>query len=124
METTRLRDTAELGGRHLVYLMNYVHRTDPLFSRADEEILTKYKAALRSVMPQLQESDIEASYVFKAPFVEPIYTLGFSAKMPPDELLPEKIFLASTSQVYPEVTSWNGSVGVARRVVGKIAAAE
>jgi len=122
VETTRLRDPEEIGGRHLVYLMNYVHRSHALFLRPDAEILTEYTAALRRVMPELKEGDIEAGYVFKAPFVEPIYTLGFSKKMPPDELLKERIFLASTSQVYPEVTSWNGSVGVARRVVDKMAA--
>jgi hypothetical protein len=61
--------------------------------------------------------DIEASYIFRAPFVEPIYKLGQMKLRPPEELVRGKVYLANTAQVYPVVTSWNGSVIQAERTL-------
>jgi hypothetical protein len=66
--------------------------------------------ALKKLFPQLQDGDIEASYIFHAPFVEPIYKLGQMPLRPPEELVAGSVYLANTAQVYPVVTSWNGSV--------------
>jgi protoporphyrinogen oxidase len=117
VESTTLLEKTDTAGAHLIYLMNYVHRTDPRFHQSDDEILEAYMTGLKRLFPDLQDEDVINRFVFRAPFVEPLYTTGFQQRKPPTVLLPRKLYLTTTTQVYPEVTSWNGSVGLARKVV-------
>lgn len=117
VESTTLLEKTDTAGVHLIYLMNYVHRTDPRFHQSDSEILAAYTAGLKQLFPDFRDEDIVDRFVFRAPFVEPLYTTGYQRRKPPVVLLPGKLYLATTTQVYPEVTSWNGSVGLARKVV-------
>ncbi|HRB96867.1 MAG TPA: NAD(P)/FAD-dependent oxidoreductase [Nitrosomonas sp.] len=120
VESTTLLEKADTGGVHLIYLMNYVHRTDPRFHQSDAEILEAYMSGLKRLFPDLQDDDVIDRFVFRAPFVEPLYTTGFQQRKPPTVLLPGKIYLATTTQVYPEVTSWNGAVGLVRKAVDEL----
>lgn len=117
VETTRIIDPGYLGGRHLVYLLNYVHRTHPLFQRDPEEVRRAYVDAMLNLVPDVRREDVIDAFVFKAPFVEPLYTPGYGKRTPPAELVPGRVYLATTTQVYPNVTAWNSSTGVARRTV-------
>lgn len=121
VETSTLTDEADRGeGRHVVYLTKYVHRTDPRFTQPETEIKGVWFSALQKIFPDLQSDDVAADYLFRAPFVEPIYTRGFMKKRPPEVLIPGKVSLATTAQVYPVVTSWNGSVIQAERTLAQI----
>lgn len=121
VETSTLTDEADRGvGRHVVYLTKYMHRTDPRFTQPEQEIKTAWFTALQKLFPDLKPDDLEADYLFRAPFVEPIYTRGFMKKRPPETLIPGKVSLATTAQVYPVVTSWNGSVIQAEKTLGEI----
>ena len=120
VETTRVLDLQDTGGYHLVYLLNYVHRTDPLFSRDPAGLAAEYVDALLRLFPELERQDICDAFVFKAPYVEPLYTPGYGRRKPPEELIPSRVYLATTSQIYPNVTSWNSSIGLAKEVVERI----
>lgn len=122
VESTTLLDKRDTAGVHLVYLMNYVHRTEPRFQQDDDEILDAYLAGLRRLFPDLRDEDVIDRYVFRSPFVEPLYTTGYQQRKPPAVLVPGRVYLATTTQVYPEVTSWNGATGLARRVVDALLA--
>lgn len=117
VETTRVIDREQTGGRHLAYLLNYVHRSTPLFQRDPEEVRNEYVAALLDLIPGLSQDDIIDAVTFKAPFVEPLYTPGYASRKPPAELVPGRLYLATTTQIYPEVTSWNSSTRIARQTV-------
>ncbi len=120
VESTTLLEKSDTGGVHLIYLMNYLHRTDPRFLQSDEVIIKSYINGLSRLFPDFKEDDLVDSFVFRAPFVEPLYTTGFQRRKPPIVLLPEKLYLATATQVYPDVTSWNGAVGLAKRVVNEL----
>ncbi len=120
VESTTLIDKHATHGTHLVYLMNYLHRTDPGYSRDDTETLDTYVAGLRRLFPDLKDDDVVDRFLFRSPFVEPLYTVGYRRRKPPSCLVPGRFYLATTAQVYPEVTSWNGSTGLAQRVVGQM----
>jgi protoporphyrinogen oxidase len=122
VETTRVIDLKDSGSKHLIYLLNYVHRTHPLFSRDDESLRHEYVEALLSLFPDLKKDDVEGSFVFRTPFVEPIWTTGYADRRPPIELVPDRVFLATTAHVYPKVTSWNSSIEVARQAVDQMLA--
>jgi protoporphyrinogen oxidase len=120
VETTRAVDLEDSGGRHLAYLLNYVHRSDPLFQRDPEELQRKYVDALLGLVPGLTAADVTDAAVFRAPFVEPLYTPGYGKRVPPEELVPGRVYLATTAQIYPNVTSWNSSTGLAKRVAERL----
>jgi hypothetical protein len=69
------------------------------------------------------EREIEAQYLFKAPFVEPIWPLGFRARRPKATVIPGKVYLASTAQVYPRINAWDSCCEVAEEMAGEFAAA-
>jgi protoporphyrinogen oxidase len=117
VETSTLTDIADRGARHVVYLTKYLHRSDSRFAQPDADIRRDWTAALQKLFHDLTAADIEADYIFRAPFVEPIYRLGQKKLCPPEELIPGTVFLANTAQVYPIVTSWNGSVTQAEKTL-------
>ncbi len=110
VETSTLTDTADRGDRHVVYLTKYLHRSDPRFAQDHDSIRDSWIPALKKIFPDLQDGDIEKTFIFHAPFVEPIYKLGQMQLRPAEELVHGRVFMANTAQVYPVVTSWNGSV--------------
>jgi protoporphyrinogen oxidase len=120
VETTRVINVEETGGYHLAYLLNYVHRTHRIFSRDPDALVTEYVDALLGLFPDLDRQDVCGAFVFKAPYVEPLYTPGYGRRKPPEELMPGRVYLATTAQVYPNVTSWNSSIGLAKSVVGRM----
>lgn len=122
IESSTLLEPEETGGLHLVYLTKYVHRTDPLFTRDDTDIAREYIAALQAMFPELLDTDIVAHFTFKAPFVEPLYMKGYLKRKPPMELVPGRVYLATSTQVYPEIPSWNSSTGLAKDVVQSLIA--
>ena len=122
VESTCVRSIRETGGRHLVYLLNYVHRTDPAFSEDEESIRSRYLDGFFTLFPEIPREALEASFVFRTPFVEPIYTTGYARRRPPAALVPGAVYLSTTAQIYPDVTSWNSAAGQARRTVEEMVA--
>lgn len=124
VETSTLTDEADRGpGRHLVYLTKYLHRRDPRFTQPEKELTASWFAALQKLFPDLHRDDLEAEYLFRAPYVEPVYTTGYLKRRPPETLVPGRVHLATSAQVYPTVTSWNGSVTQANRTLEQMLAA-
>jgi protoporphyrinogen oxidase len=102
-------------GQHLVYVMHYTDRDSTLFGEDEHAIAARWTSQLRDLYA-LAESDVDDVRVFKAPFVEPVYPLGYLAQRPPVEVAGTRVLLATTAHVYPKVTSWNSSVGLANQV--------
>ncbi len=120
VETTQLADPKDFGGHHLVYVMNYVPAEHPLFAQEDSEISERYLTELKSLYPGFGESGVGWSGVFRAPYVEPVYSVGYFGRRPPEVLATDSIYLCNTSQIYPDITSWNSCVGRAEQLVKRI----
>lgn len=113
VELTNLVDRERFGGAHVVYLMQYLHRDDPRFAADGETLLMRYWEGLKRLFPALRDDDLLSRQLFRSPHVEPIYRLGYQEQKPKIRLIPGKVYLATSAQVYPQVTSWNGSCGLA-----------
>jgi protoporphyrinogen oxidase len=122
VEMSALAGTAPYGGRHLAYVMRYTDRESALYKEDNDGIAARWTTQLRTLYSglPLTEDDIDEVHVFKAPFVEPVYPLGYLARRPPVELPGTPVLLATTAHVYPEVTSWNSSVRLANQVAAII----
>ncbi|WP_158892230.1 NAD(P)/FAD-dependent oxidoreductase [Amycolatopsis anabasis] len=118
IEMSALTGPETYGGRHLAYLMRYTGRDSALYAEDERDIAARWRARFLRLYADLPltEDDIEEIRVFKAPFVEPVYPLGYLDRRPPVEVPGTRLLLATTAHIYPDVTSWNSSVGLAKRV--------
>jgi protoporphyrinogen oxidase len=122
IESTNLVEPEHIGGVHLFYLMHYVHRTEAAYNREDADVLRDYFAGLQGLFGDLREEDVVDRFVFRTPFVEPLYTKGYARRKPPHALVPGRVYLSTSSQVYPNVTSWNGASEHSRAVIDTLLA--
>ena len=120
VETSQLGPLERFGGRNLLYLMRYLDRDHSDYTADSDELKTKFLDSFFRQFPHIGRDDIEAAHLFRAPYVEPAYTAGYLRRRPPINVFESRVFLATTAQVYPTVTSWNGAVGFAREVADEI----
>ena len=120
VEHTNLADAADYGGLRLVYLGNYLPMSSPRFRQTDEQLLADYLPHLRRINPEFRESWIREVYVFKAPFAQPIVTVGYREHIPPLVTPIPNLYLANMFQVYPQDRGQNYSVKLAYEVAALI----
>lgn len=126
VEMSALAGVAPYDGRHLAYVMRYTDRESALYQEDSAGIAARWTDQLLTLYSGLglTADDIDEVHVFKAPFVEPVYPLGYLRRRPPVELPGLPLLLATTAHVYPAVTSWNSSVRLANQVAATIGSAD
>jgi len=119
VEMTELVDKEQYGNKVMVYTMKYCHRDSTLFQEDGDIIAERWKGQLLTLYPDLglTKNDVSDIKIFKAPFVEPIYPLGYSKIKPKMKIEGVNIILATSAQVYPNITSWNASAKLATKAV-------
>jgi protoporphyrinogen oxidase len=121
IEMSNLVPLDRASGRYVVYLVNYTHRDSPLYQASDEAMLARYTADLAALFPHAARSIVDR-YVFRAPFVEPIWTLNYARRRPPTSVLPGRLYMSSTAHIYPRVNSWNSCCEVVEDMMTGFAA--
>lgn len=117
VETTNLIRREDLGGISLVYLVNYVPREDPLFSMEPSLLISRSTKELESNFSTFRSDQILEAHVFKAAFVEPVWTLHYSTRMPERALLNDSLYVLTTAQLYPQINSTSNCVSQVRDVL-------
>ena len=122
VESSSLIKTEHYGGCHAAYVMKYTSRDSELFNTPDADIADRWtKDFLRIYESRgISPANIKQTLVFKAPFVEPIYPLNYTKVQPQTRIGQSNVFLATTAQVYPYITSWNSSIRVANSTIGAL----
>jgi protoporphyrinogen oxidase len=120
VETTHVIPPEWLGGRHLSYLMNYCDAGSEFYNRSDDIVAGQAVEGLSMLYPRFRRQDVEAVYVFRAPHVEPAWTLGYLDRRPAPRVGRSRLYLCSTAQAYPRVTAWNTSVALAAETTAAV----
>ena len=116
IEHTNFIGPEHYGGKHIVYLSNYLATDHALYKMGHEELLEEYLPHLRKINPDFDLSWIETSYHHRVDGAQPIIGTNYSSRIP-DHRTPHKgVYLANTTQVYPEDRGTNYSVRMGRRV--------
>ena len=116
VEQTNLIGPSHYGGKHIVYLSNYLAAGHPLYGMSREELLQTYLPHLRKVNPAFDPSWIEASYHHRVEAAQPVIGTNYSQRIPDHRTPFRGVYLANTTQVYPEDRGTNYSVRMGRRV--------
>lgn len=122
VESSALIKTEHYGGYHAAYVMKYTNRDSELFRTDDSEITQKWTEDFLRIYKSrgIDAENVKKRFVFKAPFVEPIYPLNYTRLQPQIRVGCSNLFLATTAQVYPYITSWNSSIHVANKTVAAL----
>ena len=102
VEHTNMVDRAEYGGRHVVYVGNYVPRDDWRFTTDPGELLESYLPWLRKLNPAFDRSWILDWHFSRAGHAQPIVTPEYRELIPPHETSMPGVTLATMAQIYPQ----------------------
>jgi protoporphyrinogen oxidase len=116
IEHTNLIGPEHYGGSHLVYVGKYVDWDHPYVAMTDEELLDEYEPKLRLVNGDFDRSWIQRFWVFRERAAQPIIGLNYSATIPPHRTPIDGLYLANTSQIYPQDRGTNYSVDLGNRI--------
>ncbi len=117
IEMTGLVDSAEFGGRTLVYLPKYVASNDTLFDVPDDEIEATFSDALFQMYPEARAARIEASVVSRVRHVLPVATVGYSDRLPPTRTTVPGVHIVNTAHIVNGTLNVDETVQLADRVL-------
>ena len=117
IEQTNFVDPSLYGGKHIVYFTNYPSRQNPIYQMSGEELLEKFIPHLSKINPDFDPSWIQEYYHHRVDAAQPIIGVNYS-QLIPDVRTPIKgLYLANTTQIYPEDRGTNYSVRLGKQVV-------
>ena len=120
IEQTNFVDPSLYGGKHIVYFSNYPSRQNPLYQMTGGELLENFLPHLRSINPSFDPSWIEEYYHHKVDAAQPIIGTNYSQRIPDFRTPIKGVYLANTTQIYPEDRGTNYSVRLGKQVTGLV----
>jgi protoporphyrinogen oxidase len=100
----------------IIYCGDYVPPDHEYFQLSEAELVERFAAVLPTFNAEFSPDWIRKSWVFRAPYAQPVPGVNHSAKIPPLETPLPGVYWASMSQVYPWDRGTNYAVEIGRRV--------
>lgn len=101
VEHTNMIDKKNYAGDHILYVGNYLSASHPYFGFTADKLITLFLPHLKKINPRFSRSWVKESWVWKAPFAQPIVTPHYSKKIPPIITPINNLYIANIQQVYP-----------------------
>jgi len=120
IEQRHLVGAEALDGRHFLYVANYTPQADRLLSLDADQLLSEYEPGLRRVNPAFRRSWVRQRWLFREPDAQPIVTTDYRARMPTLQTGVGGLFLANTTQIYPEDRGTNYAVRLGRQAAALV----
>lgn len=124
VEHTHYMDKAHYGGDHLIYCGDYLAPDHPFFKMDKDELSAHFLPALKKVNPDFSADWVRVSWLFKAPYAQPVPFVNHSEKIPDIRTPLAGVYFASMSQVYPWDRGTNYAVEIGRRAAQMMMADE
>jgi len=116
VEHTNFLPPEHFGGDHLIYMGDYMPPDHPYMTMSDGELVELFTGALPTFNADYDPSWIRKTWVFRAPYAQPVPGVYHRDKIPPLETPLPGVWWASMSQVYPYDRGTNFAVEIGRRV--------
>lgn len=123
IETTSFIDPRLVGGHHLVYLPKYVRPGSPWMTASDDAVIEQWTAWLGTLVPGFDPHSVTHVLVHRERYVEPLHPVGFGDGAPDLHSPVRGLFLATTAQIYPDLTNGESVARFAGRTSQAIVAA-
>jgi protoporphyrinogen oxidase len=121
IEHTNFISPDEYGGKRFVYLSKYMEPDHPYFTLPDEQLIDAYLPFLKRINPEFSRSWIERAWVFRERSAQPIIPLNYGQRIPDHRTGLPGLYLANTTQIYPEDRGTNYSVRLGNQIAAIVA---
>lgn len=116
IEHTNMIDPSLYGGKHIVYLSNYPDRNSELYRMDAAELLTLVAPHLRKLNPDFDLSWVQQYHHHRVDGAQPIIGRNYGQRIPPHRTPFRGLYLANTTQIFPEDRGTNYSIRMGRQV--------
>jgi len=116
IEHTNYIPRERYGGRHILYISNYLFPDHPLFKAPKTEVLAAYLPKLATVNPAFDPAWVITSHHFRAEYAQPVVTVGYRSQIPPMRSKVPGLYLCSMAQIFPEDRGQNYAIVYGDRV--------
>jgi protoporphyrinogen oxidase len=117
IEHTNFIPSEYYNGYHIAYIFRYLSTNDRLFSLSKTEIYDLFCECVKRIYPHFNSNDIADFYYYKSSRATPVYRGRYSDLRPSFEIIPEKLYMINTSQIYPYDRNINNGVQLAKSLV-------
>lgn len=115
VEHTNFLSPKHYNGAHLIYCGDYLENTHEYFSLSKEEMVARFLPSLKRINPEFEADWLEDSWLFRAPYAQPVPGVNHSEKIPAIQTPIANLYFASMSQVYPWDRGTNYAVELGRK---------
>lgn len=120
IEQTNFVEPSLYGGKHIVYLTNYPGTDEPLYQMSPEQVLETYLPHLSRINPEFDRTWLLDYHYHKVDAAQPIIGVNYGKQIPELRTPIKNLYLANTTQIYPEDRGTNYSVRLGRQVAQMI----
>lgn len=118
-EHTNFMDPKYYGGKHILYIGNYLPEGHPYLKMSPQELSQIYKPYLQKINPSLPLSPL-SSHLFLQPFAQPVVTPDYPKLLPDFKTPIKNVYLANLDMVYPWDRGTNYAIELGKKVVKEI----
>jgi protoporphyrinogen oxidase len=119
IETTTYIDSKYVGGHHLIYLPKYTSDGSDWQNKSDDEIREIWLQNLETMFPEFDRSSVRYFMVHSERYVEPIHRMNETENIPSIETPVKNLYLATTAQIYPQLTNGESIVRFAKNITAQ-----
>ena len=116
IEHTNLIDRELYGGKHILYISNYPSRDSELYQMSSEELMDLFVPHLQKINPAFDRSWVIEHHHHRVDGAQPIVGVNYGAGIPDHRTPLTGLYLANTTQIYPEDRGTNYSVRMGKQV--------
>ena len=116
IEHTNLIDKELYGGKHILYISNYPSRDNKLYKMSGDELMDLFVPHLQKINPDFDRSWVIEYHHHRVDGAQPIVGINYGARIPDHRTPLKGLYLANTTQIYPEDRGTNYSVRMGRQV--------
>jgi protoporphyrinogen oxidase len=110
IEQTNLISPETYNGKRILYVSNYLDPSSPYFQMSRDELFKAYVPHLQKINPKFTPDWVEEMWHFKEAAAQPIMPLNYTKQIPDYRTPLRNLYLANTTQIYPEDRGTNYSV--------------
>jgi protoporphyrinogen oxidase len=110
IEQTNFIPPEVYNNKRVLYVSNYLDPASPYFQMSRDELFRAYLPHLQKINPQFSPDWVEEMWHFKEAAAQPIVPLNYSTMIPEHRTPIRNLYLANTTQIYPEDRGTNYSV--------------
>lgn len=111
---TNFMDKKFYGGHHLTYFGNYLPQSHKYLSMTKEQLLKEFQPFIRRLSLDSKFKILD-SFIFTAPFAQPVHQLHYSQKIPPIQTPIPGIYMANMDYIVPWDRGTNYAVELGKK---------